>query len=435
MLVTPWGDADTLRERRLPPGRSGDRAAARREQRERLFAALVASCVQRGFEATSVEDLLRTSGVSRATFYEQFEDKADCFRAATEEIVAGAIGAITEQLDGDGDAEGRARAALAAFVAIVVEQPAAARMCLVESYAAGEVGMEPIRRAFDNIVLLAQGAAAQMPGRAEAPRELVRGIVAGIYQVIYGRLLAHREAELPGLVPQLWDWAMSFPSPPSPLRRPGRLIVAKPVSPAPPFASYSPEQRIIRGFAAAVARRGYPATTIADVAAAASISQTTFYEYFDGKAEVLMAALDSSGAQLISAVMPAVRRIEDWRTAVRIGFEEICGFFAAEPDFASLRMVDVYAAGPKAIADRDATGHQIVECLLRPAAEHGGVAPSPLVLEATIGAILGLFFETAQRGKTADLPRLTPFLTYFSLAPFIGAEEATEVATSRSHGR
>jgi len=435
MLVTPWGDADKLRDRRLPPGRSGDREAARREQRERLLAALVANCVRNGYEATSVEDLLRTSGVSRATFYEEFDDKSDCFRAAVEEIVAGAVGAVTAELEGDGDPEERSRAALDAFVRVVVAQPAAARTCLVESYAAGEAGMEPVRRAFDRILGLAHEAAEEMPGRAGLPRELIRGVIAGIYQVIYERLHVHREEELPGLVPELWDWAMSFPPPPRPLRRPGRLIVAKPVYPAPPFASYSPEQRIIRGFAAAVADKGYPATTIADVAAAASISQTTFYEYFDGKADALRAALDSSGAQLVAAVMPAVKRIDDWRVAVRVGFEETCGFFAAEPDFAALRMVEVYAAGPEAIDERDATGRQIVGSLLRPAAEHGGARPSALMLEATVGAILGVFFEAIRKGKAADLPRLAPSLTYFTLAPFVGAEEACDVATSRGRGR
>jgi AcrR family transcriptional regulator len=435
MLITPWGDAETLRDRRLPPGRSGDREAAKREQRERLFAALVASCARKGYEATSVEDLLRTSGVSRATFYEQFADKLDCFRAAEEEVVAGAVAAIAEELEGEGDAEARSRAALATFVRLVVAQPAAARMCVVESYAAGEAGMEPVRKAVDWIVMLAGDAGAEIPGRAGMPPELMRGIIAGLYQVVYERLLAHKEAELPDLVDELWSWVMSFPPPPRPLRRPGRLIVARPVSPAPPFAAYSPEQRVIRGFAAAAARKGYPATTIADVAAAASISQTTFYEYFDGKADALAAALDSSGAQLLAAVMPPVRRIGDWRTAVRIGFEETCGFFAAEPDFASLRMVDVYAAGPEAIGIRDATGRRLVAGLLRPAAERGAVEPSPLVLEATIGAILGVFFETIRKGKTADLPRLAPFLTYFTLAPFLGAEEACEVATARGRGR
>src|SRR6202000_146616 len=112
MLVTPWGDADTLRDRRLPPGRSGDREAARCEQRARLFAALVASCARKGYEATSVEDLLQASGVSRATFYEQFDDKLSCFRAAEDEILTGAIAAIAEQLGGGaGDPEGRPRCA------------------------------------------------------------------------------------------------------------------------------------------------------------------------------------------------------------------------------------------------------------------------------------------------------------------------------------
>ena len=43
--------------------------------------------------------------------------------------------------------------------------------------------------------------------------------------------------------------------------------------------------------------------------------------------------------------MPAVRRAKDWRIGLRIGFEEVCGFFAAEPAFAALRMVEVYGAG------------------------------------------------------------------------------------------
>jgi AcrR family transcriptional regulator len=423
-----------LRDRRLPPGRSGDRDAARRDQRERLFAAMVASCAERGYEATSVEDLVRASGVSRATFYEQFDDKLSCFRAAEEEILAGAISAVAEELGGDRAGEGRARAALEAFVRVVVDQPAAARMCLVESYAAGAAGIEPVRRAIDWIVLLARDAAEELPGRAGMPPELLRGIIGGIYQVVYGRLFQHREEDLPGLVPDLWDWAMSYPTPPEPLRRPGRLTVSRPVSPAPPFASYSAEQRIIRGFAAAVAEKGFPATTIASVAAVASISQTTFYEYFDGKAEATRAALDSSGAQLLAAAMPAVRRAKDWRIGLRIGFEEVCGFFAAEPAFAALRMVEVYGAGPEAINCRDATGMEIVSTLLRPALEEG-VDADALKVEAAVGAILAIFFEAISKGRTPELPRLAPVLTYIALAPFIPAEEACEIAISRGRGR
>ena len=43
--------------------------------------------------------------------------------------------------------------------------------------------------------------------------------------------------------------------------------------------------------------------------------------------------------------------------------------------------------------------------------------------------------ETYVKGQTKYPPLLSPFLTYFTLAPFVGAEEACEVATSRGRGR
>jgi AcrR family transcriptional regulator len=52
-----------------------------RNQRERLFAAMVASTASKGYPATTVADLIALAGVSRATFYEHFDDKAHCFRA------------------------------------------------------------------------------------------------------------------------------------------------------------------------------------------------------------------------------------------------------------------------------------------------------------------------------------------------------------------
>ena len=222
----------------------------------------------------------------------------------------------------------------------------------------------------------------------------MRGIVGGFYKVVYEHLQAHREAELVALIPQLWDWALSFPPPPRPLRRPGRHSPAGAVPGTPPFAVYSTEQRIVRGLAATVAAKGYPAATIAEVCANASISPTTFYEYFDDKADALRAALASSGAQLMAAVMPPVRRTKDWRVAVRVGFEEIAAFFAAEPDFAALRTVEVLGAGPEATTQRDLVGQENRHRLLNT----GDVEISDLTAEATVGAILAIISESVRSG-------------------------------------
>src|SRR4051794_9976816 len=94
MVRTPWGDADELRGRRLPPGRGTAAAEVERNQRERLYGATVAVVASKGYAETAVADLLEVSGVSRTTFYRYFDDKCDCFLATLEEIL-GAATAVT----------------------------------------------------------------------------------------------------------------------------------------------------------------------------------------------------------------------------------------------------------------------------------------------------------------------------------------------------
>jgi len=428
MVGTPWGESIGLRQRRLPPGRGASAEEAARNQRERLFAALVAACEERGYEASSVADLLDLSGVSSKSFYQHFADKQDCFRAATEELIAGMLTVVEARLEQGAATEQRARSAFEAFVDLVVEQPAAARMVLVEAYAAGEPAVVPVRRAFDEFARLGRLAFNQIPGHEGTPLEIARAIVGGFFQVIYVRLQARRERELPGLVPELWEWARSFPPPPRELRAPVRRAVGNAAGRMPPFATRSAEQRIIRGFAESVAERGYAKATIASIASAASVSQQTFYELFEDKADVLAAALDSSGAQMLAAALPAARRARDWPHAVSIALGTTCDFFAAEPAFARLRMVEVYAAGPAAIAIRDRSGADLLGSLLGPAYD-GAPAVAPIVAEATLGAIYGVVYEQVSTGGPESLPRIAPLLTYVALAPFVGAERASAEAT------
>jgi AcrR family transcriptional regulator len=427
MVMTPWGDSETLRDRRLPPGRSIPRDDARRNQRERLLAAMVASCETRGYEETAVADLLEISGVSRATFYEHFDDKVSCFASTVEEILGEATAVISRRLDGQGSAEERARTALEAFIDLTVAQPAAARMCLVEAYAAGEPGNAPMRATVNELGKLAHRVINEMPGREGMPEELARAIVGGFYWVAYDRLQSHREAELPGLVPALWAWAMNYMPPPRPLRLSGRRGRVPKDGSMPPFAAYDPEQRILRAFSGVVAERGYNATTIADIAAAASISQTTYYAHFRDKADAMAAALDSSGAQMLAAALPPARRAPDWPSAVRVALLASCRFLASEPAFARLRSLQVYAAGPASIAQRDSTGEALIQRLLDPAFENSPDVP-PIVMETIVGAIYSRFYDWVKAGKVEELPELSPVLTYLVLAPFLGAERACEIA-------
>src|SRR5256885_10885070 len=74
---------------RLPSGRrpaSGlTKEDVTRIQRGRMLFAMAEAVGDAGYAGVSVTDVVTRAGVSRATFYEQFTDKLDCFLSAFDE--------------------------------------------------------------------------------------------------------------------------------------------------------------------------------------------------------------------------------------------------------------------------------------------------------------------------------------------------------------
>jgi AcrR family transcriptional regulator len=424
MVRTPWGDAASLRERRLRPGRGTPREEAERNQRERLFAAMVATVAEKGYEATTVADLVELSGVSRSAFYKHFEDKQACFIAAVEAMV----GPTLKRLGADESAPPgmeRARGAFTTLIETIVEQPAAAKMCVVEVYAAGEEGAALVDRMLESSTDLAAALLEQVPERKGMPRELVRSIVGGIQKVIHKRLYRGQEKDLLELVPQLWDWIFCYPVPPGPLKaRRRRNVRALPFEERQRHAT--PPERILRAMAAVVADKGYPDTTVAEVVERASTSQRTFYEHFKNKEDAIVAALDSGSAHMLAAALPAFRRAADWPHAVHDTQEAMFRWGAEEPEYARLGGVEMYAAGKRALEQREVVTEGF-EGLLAPGYE---LKPetAPIAAEAIGGALTSLLYDYVNKKGPETLPDLVPTLVYVTLAPFLDAEDAYEVA-------
>src|ERR1700722_5246473 len=75
--------------RRLPHGPNGlGREEVARNQRARIFGAMIESVSERGYQLTTVADVIALAGVSRRAFYEQFANKEDCFLATYDIVVA-----------------------------------------------------------------------------------------------------------------------------------------------------------------------------------------------------------------------------------------------------------------------------------------------------------------------------------------------------------
>lgn len=429
MVVTPWGDTDRLRGRRLAPGPGAERETVRQNQRERLFAALVATVAERGYEATRIEDLVELSGVSRRTFYSHFADKRECFCAALEALVGDGVALVRANYDGEGDWEAGVRGGLAAFLQLLVTQPAAAKVCFAEIYAAGPEAVAILEGAFDRFGAIVEGGLAGVPEMAGMPTELVGALLGGLRNLIQSRLLAARSQSLGELAGPLFSWALSYRPPPQPLRRPRR---GGPIVPM-PAGEEEVAERILWALATEASEHGYPETTVAQIAARAHVSLATFYSYFEGKEAAMLAALDSGTSRLLAAMLPAYRRGADWPHGVRLALGAMLNFSRSEPGFARLAAVEVYGAGPAALAARERTMAGLRELIssgleLEPTA-------SPLAAEAIAASIRALVYAQLRRRGAAALPEIAPLATYVALCPFLGADAAVEVANGDGRKR
>ncbi len=426
MVMTPWGDSDSLRDRRLRPGPGKTRAEVEQNQRERIYGAMIALVAEKGYEATTLADLAELSGVSSRTFYGLFENKRACFAETLQNVIMLAVGLAT-QIGSDsqlGGWEEQSRAGSHAFAEMVVSQPAAARACLIEAFAAGPEVVAPLEAAIAGFEALARMIIEQVPERAAMPDEILAAYIGGLEEIVRMRLLSGEQDALPDLMDQLWDLISSYVPPPEPLRLAERV----PVTAAENLDAHDNAERAIRAFAVEAAERGYAATTVADILSRAQMSATTFYDQFGGKEDAMLAAIDSAGAHIGAAMRPAMRRAPDWPAAVRAAIGGVFNFLASRPALARLVLVDAYVAGPTALKRR--VGYLLpLEALLAEGREQATDAP-----EITEELMNGVFFSLSRRRISEDgpqaLPALAPLCTYLALAPYLGPEASCEVANA-----
>ncbi len=426
---TPWGKASELRQRRLFPGGGTPPEEVARNQRERLFGAIVAVASEKGFEAATVADVLALSGVSRSAFYEHFANKSECLTAAAAELLEPAVRAVAPVgSDGSNGLQRPPREVFAGFFELCSSQPAASRVCFVELHVAGSEGEAVADRAFEALATAAE-AAAGSAGDEGPPPDLVRALAGGVRKLIHTRLDRGEEATLAGLAPELWQWLTGVVPPPGPLDTPRRQRTAAGGG----FAGYTPAERISRAVAAVVAEKGYGETSTDDVAARAAISLSTFYAHFADKRDAVLGALEMSGAQITALAVPAARRADGWEQGVRALYEAICAYFVAEPAMAELALVGVYAAGPQARRRRDRVIDSLV-AMLAPGFAENPTAPA-LSGEAIGATVYALMREQLRRDGAESLPAVVPLATYITLVGFLGPERALAVANEKGQRR
>jgi len=128
-----------------PRGRHSPSLEVRQDrQRRRLFAAAAAVFARMGYADATAEAIARDAGMSKATFYEHFDNKEDCIialhDAATKAVLA-AMRRTGAEYAGP-DAAGRVRAVIQTFLDVLAAFPDEAQTLLVEIVGAGPRALE-----------------------------------------------------------------------------------------------------------------------------------------------------------------------------------------------------------------------------------------------------------------------------------------------------
>jgi AcrR family transcriptional regulator len=179
---------------RLPP------EVIARSQRERLLEAAIRVVAAKGYGAMTVGDLTKAAGVSRTTFYELFEDKEACFLAAYDNAVEALVRRVSAAYEAESSWPERAKAGLEAMLDVLAEEPALARLSLVDVGNAGPLAQRRYRAAMQRLTPLFDEGRDYAPGGRNLPANTSRMAIGGVTGLISDELVAGRAERLPDLL-------------------------------------------------------------------------------------------------------------------------------------------------------------------------------------------------------------------------------------------
>ncbi len=189
---------------RLPRGRHGlPEGVVAANQRNRMLTAATALFAEQGYASLVVSDVIERAGVSRATFYKQFEDKHACVLAAQRQAWDSLHGLIASACASQTEWPRGVAAAVEAALEFAALSPGGARLVLASSFATSEprMAVDGLGAQEGLVTLLEEGS--QGWPAARPPGGLSGQAAVGAAMSIIGTRLSSSGDDLSGLKPEL----------------------------------------------------------------------------------------------------------------------------------------------------------------------------------------------------------------------------------------
>jgi len=202
---------------------------------------------------------------------------------------------------------------------------------------------------------------------------------------------------------------------------------------SPEFVARNQRERLIAGLTQALYEVGYQKTTVSLIGRMAAVSKSDFYKHFESKDDCFVAAYDAGIERIREQVLAACEGAAggEWSRRVRVAIAALLDLFSHEPALASIALVEGLRAG-RGVYDRYQAAVESFVGVLRngaPQPRAGGGVPETTD-EAVVGGIASLLGRRILAGEAERLSELFPEILEFTLAAYLGAEEARRLVSA-----
>jgi AcrR family transcriptional regulator len=176
-----------------------------RSERERLLEAMVRVAAAKGYEATTIADVIEAAGIDRETFDEMFTGKEACFLEAYDaviDVLVAHVSAAFESTVGQ-PWQDRIAAGLRALVDLLATEHDIARMAMVEVTAVGEDARIRYRAALGRFTYFLEEGRAASSQADDLPADTAGFAIGGATSMIFDEIRAGRGPELRRILPDL----------------------------------------------------------------------------------------------------------------------------------------------------------------------------------------------------------------------------------------
>jgi AcrR family transcriptional regulator len=183
-------------------------------------------------------------------------------------------------------------------------------------------------------------------------------------------------------------------------------------------------ERILEGMLEAVGRRGYEQTTVQDAIEAAGLYRQAFYDSFSDKEDCYLQALEAGARWAESAMRESAAAEEpNWRGRTRGSLRGLLEFLDSRPGIGRAVLVEVHAAGPRAVEKRTEAMVRAAR-LIDLAREEGDDTAPAISAEAVVAGILAVLHARLAGDREDGFELLLPELMYLAVLPYFGADAA-----------